>query len=120
MHIDTATKQIRLKSWADIIKDRNESGLTFDEYCKIHNLSRNSYYHYLRELKKEAVQSPEFIELGASGHTCRNVPVIVGQEADNDFRTELLIKRGDVDVCINSTTPAILLAKVMKVLRYAE
>ena len=69
---------------ADIIKDRNESGLTVDEYCKIHNLSRNSYYHYLRELKKEAVQSPEFIELGASGHTCRNVPVIVGQEADNE------------------------------------
>lgn len=120
MNIDTATKEIRLKSWADIIKDRNESGLTIDEYCNIHNLSRNSYYHYLRELKKEAVQSPEFIELGASGHTCRNVPFMVGQEADNDFRTELLIKRGNVDVCINSTTPAVLLAKVMKVLRYAE
>ncbi len=53
MNIDTATKEIRLKSWADIIKDRNESGLTFDEYCKIHNLSRNSYYHYLRELKSK-------------------------------------------------------------------
>ena len=52
MNIDTATKEIRLKSWADIINDRNESGLTVDEYCKIHNLSRNSYYHYLRELKK--------------------------------------------------------------------
>ena len=58
MNIDTATKEIRLKSWADIIKDRNESGLTVDEYCKFHNLSRDSYYHYLRELKKEAVQSP--------------------------------------------------------------
>ena len=44
MNIDTATKEIRLKSWADIIKDRNESGLTVDEYCKIHNLSRNFYF----------------------------------------------------------------------------
>ena len=40
-----ATTQIRMQNWVEIIQDRNASGLTIDDYCKAHELSRNAYFY---------------------------------------------------------------------------
>ncbi len=51
MDTQLATNQIRLSEWTSIIKDRCQSGLKVEEYCKQHHLSRHAYYYWLRKVK---------------------------------------------------------------------
>lgn len=39
MNTKLATAQIRVKNWAAIIQERNESGLSVKDYCAQHQLS---------------------------------------------------------------------------------
>jgi len=39
MNTKLATTQIRVKKWAAIIQERNESGLSVKDYCAQHQLS---------------------------------------------------------------------------------
>ena len=41
--LNLVTQEFRLEQWKEIIQDRLNSGFMVDEYCKLHNLSRNSY-----------------------------------------------------------------------------
>lgn len=43
MNTKLATSQIRLKNWAAIIQDRKQSGLSVNDYCSQHQLSRDAY-----------------------------------------------------------------------------
>lgn len=47
MNTKLATSQIRLKNWAAIIQDRKQSGLSVNDYCSQHQLSRDAYYYWL-------------------------------------------------------------------------
>ena len=38
MNTKLATEQIRVKNWAAIIQERNESGLSVKDYCAQHQL----------------------------------------------------------------------------------
>lgn len=40
MDTKVATTQIRIQQWTEIIQDRSTSGLTVDDYCESHGLSR--------------------------------------------------------------------------------
>ena len=44
-------RRMRLQEWGKIIQDRIESGLTIEKYCKEHNISRDSYMYWLRQLR---------------------------------------------------------------------
>ena len=58
-----ATNQILLSEWTRIIKDRCQSGLKVDDYCKQHQLSRHAYYYWLRKVKEAALIHNSFIIL---------------------------------------------------------
>lgn len=64
MNTKAATTQIRIQQWTEIIQDRNTSGLTVDDYCESHGLSRNQYYYWLRRVKARILEStPQIVEL---------------------------------------------------------
>ncbi len=65
MNTKKATRQFRLNQWAEIIRDRMASGLSIREYCNEHNISRNAYFYWLKQLRKEALLSSgtQFAEL---------------------------------------------------------
>lgn len=50
-----ATRQYRLNKWADIIHDHCESSTNVSEYCKMHDISKNSYYYWLKKLKENVL-----------------------------------------------------------------
>ncbi|GEM_PF-3961061 len=68
MDTRVATTKIRIQQWVDIFQDRAQSDLKVDDYCKQHQLSRNSYYYCPRRVKEAALQSvgTKFIELKES------------------------------------------------------
>lgn len=114
MNTQLATQQIRLNQWAAIIKDRNESGMIIDEYCKLHNLSKNAYYYWLRKVKAAALEQAGFVEVSLpqiSEEAQVSVPVV--------FQTQMVIKTGSFELNINSDTPSDLLAKALEVISHA-
>ena len=52
-----ATQQIRSSDWAQIIQNRNSSGLTISEYCSQMGISETAYYYWLRKLRRAALSS---------------------------------------------------------------
>ena len=40
-----ATRQIRIKEWSMIFKDRIESEMRVDDFCKSWGISRDAYYY---------------------------------------------------------------------------
>lgn len=59
-HASDVKTQLSIQNWTEIIKDRNATNLPIDEYCKLHDLSRNSYYYWLRKIRElSLVQNDE-------------------------------------------------------------
>ena len=63
MNTKLATAQIRVKNWAAIIQERNESGLSVKDYCAQHQLSWDSYYYWLRKVKEALLVESGFVEV---------------------------------------------------------
>lgn len=107
MDTKLATKQIRLREWAGIIKDCKSSGLKVDDYCSQHSLSRDAYYYWLRKVKEAALLQAGFVEMPA----VRSVP--------SGFIPQMQIRIDDVEIGINRETPTELISTVLGVIRHA-
>lgn len=113
VHMDTrlATRQFRIEQWSGIIKDRIDSGMTVDDYCSEHHLSKNAYYYWLRKVREHAINTAgiQFAELssgtpGFSSGTPGFVPVVS-------------VEVGTVTVNISEATPPHLLKSVFEVIK---
>ena len=49
--------------YSAIIQDRNQSGLSVKDYCAQHQLSRDSYYYWLRKVKETLLTESGFVEV---------------------------------------------------------
>ncbi len=49
--------QVQMVNWSARIRQRNESGLTIKEWCAENNFSENTYYYWLKKLRKSALNS---------------------------------------------------------------
>ena len=92
--VRTIKRNLNLKRWAAIIADRNTTDLTVDEYCKRNNLSRHSYFYWLRLLRQESAgigtndsvpvdattEATSIVELVPSGKKDILVPVVIPGE----------------------------------------
>ena len=105
-----ATTQIRMQNWVEIIQDRNASGLTIDDYCKAHELSRNAYFYWLRKIRDAALESKSvsFTEVPLSD--------LQTEMAALDFQPKLTVQIGNAVVRVNESTPKRLLTMVCEVL----
>ena len=61
--IRAVKRNISMQHWAAIIADRNTTDLTVKEYCTRNNLSRNSYFYWLKQLRQEATDSVDLKSL---------------------------------------------------------
>ena len=55
MNTKKATKQIRLQYWAGIIKECQESGQKTKDWIVEHNITHDTYYYWLREVRRAAL-----------------------------------------------------------------
>ena len=51
--------EYRMQNWAEIIRERQESGLTVKDYCAQHGISEKTYYYWLRKLRAAAAEAME-------------------------------------------------------------
>lgn len=107
-----STRQIRIRQWAEVIRDRRESGMKVDEYCESHGISRNAYFYWLRIVREAALQEAEteFIELKEPSSTpSASIDNIPG------FNTEATITTGPITISVNRATPKELISNLLEV-----
>lgn len=70
MDISTLTpdKQVKLQYWLDVIRQCRASGLTNQAWCEQHAISLKSYYYWIAQIRKLALE-----ELPRKSHGCRPV-----------------------------------------------
>ena len=110
--IQTVTKNVRLKQWSSIIQDCKASGLKVDDYCSEHNISRNSYYYWLRKIKEAAIEQ--------SG----NIFAEINQRCQDSFPVDaaaapVSICIGDALIHVNEGTSEHLLHSIIGAIRNA-
>lgn len=125
LHMDTkaATTQIRIQQWTEIIQDRSASGLTVDDYCESHGLSRNQYYYWLRKVKSRILESvPQLVELKIP-ETIPTIRKPVSRQKQVAVTTDvpqLVISKGGIDIRVNSNISPELLRMVFECLSHAQ
>ena len=107
-----ATMSVRMQYWADTIRDRSESGLTVDQYCLEHGLSRHKYFYWLRKIREAALDASgvSFVEITPPAKQLDNSSTSV-------FDTEAMISIGNISVSVNSKTSNELLPRILEVVR---
>ena len=123
MDTKVATTQIRIQQWTEIIQDRSTSGLTVDDYCESHGLSRNQYYYWLRKVKARILESaPQLVELKipetipeSKEPVSRQKQIVVTTDVP-----QLVISKGGIDIRVNSNISPELLRMVFECLSYAQ
>ena len=45
-------KEVKLAQWAEMVKSRNESGLTVTDWCKQNSINLKTYYYRLKRLRQ--------------------------------------------------------------------
>lgn len=51
--------EYRLQNWAQIIRERQESGLTNKEFCAQRGITEKKYYYWLRRVREAAAEATE-------------------------------------------------------------
>jgi transposase-like protein len=54
MNAKTVTAEYRQSQWLQVIKKRNESGMTVKDFCQAEGITKDSYYYWLRKLREKA------------------------------------------------------------------
>jgi transposase-like protein len=121
MNTKAATTQIHIQQWIGIIQDRASSGLTVDDYCESHGLTRNQYYYWLRKVRAGFLEAaPQLVEL----HVPETVPAVSETMPINSTVTadvpQLLISKGDIEIRVNSNISPELLMTVFHCLSHAQ
>lgn len=52
-------KKVKLAQWVEMVKSRNESGLTVTDWCKQNGINLNTYYYRLKRLRQAACNEIE-------------------------------------------------------------
>jgi len=112
--------EYRLSHWAQIMQDRNTSGMSIKEYCKTAGIGSNVYFYWQRKLREAACN-----ELLSKPNNTTNdsqnglVPsgwaVCTANEPSNRSKT-LVLEINGCRISVDSDTDPELLSKTCRVL----
>ena len=120
-----------MQQWAAIIEDRIASGLKIDEYCEKNQLSRNSYFYWLRKIREEMSTSalPGHNDLLPASASTGALVELVPSSDHNDSIPKIEVqdeKPGSFDFFVNGISITVghdiseeLLSKIMRAARNA-
>ncbi len=122
MNSTQVIRQAKLNSWADYIRDQQDSSLTVTAWCDQQQISKTQFYYWKRKLKDQFVESqlPDIVPLSVpvpdncctTFKTCTTPTTLPPQSV-------LRISIRDIAIEVNEETSIHLLSKVIKAVRHA-
>lgn len=100
-------KEVKLAQWVEMVKSRNESGLTVTDWCKQNSINLKTYYYRLKRLRQAVCNEIEQHDI---------VPVKPAEEPQSEGRNiELIV--GDVKLSLPDNFNEDTLRRLIGVLR---
>ena len=100
-------KEVKLAQWAEMVRSRNESGLTVTDWCKENGINLKTYYYRLKRMRQAVCNEIE-------QHDIVPVEVNAGTEATTE-KIELSV--GDVKISLPDNFNENTLSRLLGVLR---
>lgn len=97
--------EYRRQRWTELIRQRQESGMTVAGFCETNGLKAKTYYYWLRKLREEA---------------CRQAVVAVPMPPEHEATmgsTAVRLCAGDLVVEIGNGASAVTIEAVVRALR---
>ena len=124
MNVRSERRKLAIRQWQEIIRDRNNSGLTIDEYCTQNEISRNAYFYWLRLIREEALQSQQettgFVELTLPAESNNEIPAVTIIPVPEQETSQLTLSVNGVIIQVTDNTSPALLARTIEVIKYAK
>lgn len=122
MNTSKVIHQAKLNSWANTIRDQQESSLSVSKWCDTHQISKTQFYYWKRQLADQFVESqlPDIVPISAPvpEPCCTTFKSYTTNETLPELPT-LKISIGDVTLEVNDNTSSHLISKVIKAVRHA-
>lgn len=114
-HVKT---NMRIRAWADMIRERNESGLTTSEWCINNGINLKTYYYRQRKVREyicehDMSNDSDFGSLASNQISQHDiVPLSIGAITNNDTR-QIKITTANISVELPATIqPQLLKAAI--------
>lgn len=108
--------QIRAASWAAMIQQRNDSGLTIREWCAANGIQESVYYYRLNRLRKMALDVEETPAPASQNISVSERFAQLPVSSAPDSTAAIRIRRGDTVVEVSSDAPERLLSFLKEVM----
>ena len=101
--IAAVKREVQLSEWQRQIQERQEQGRTVDEWCISLGISKGTYYHRLRKVRKYMCQRMGVTEAGTSEERSLSavVPIRVAQPKE---KAAIEMQFGDLQIKFNEST----------------
>lgn len=119
MNTREIASELRLSHWAQILQDRNTSGMSIRSYCKSAGICENVYYYWQRKLREAACG--ELAEAAQGDQEKALVPtgwaVCKAAETTVPPKAPLTIEIGGCRISVEADVDTELLARTCQVLK---
>ncbi len=105
--IEKVKKEVKLAQWAEMVRSRNESGLTVTGWCKQNGINLKTYYYRLKRMRQAVCSEIEQHDI---------VPAIQTEESKCEDENIILIV-GDVKISLPDNFNENTLSRLLGVLR---
>ena len=109
--------EYRLSHWAQIMRERSESGLSIKAYCESVGLHQNVYHYWQRKLREAAIMATKKQDGGETNlvETPRGWAVCESAKSESG-EGAIQIEIGKSRITADATTDYELLAKICRML----
>lgn len=108
MDAKLVTERYRSSQWMEILRDRKESGLGVDEYCRIKGISRHAYYYWQRKLRNAACTELAKQDMGIAAAPSGWMQLSKASAQESSIRIEI----SGCHIDVNKSTDLELLKRV--------
>lgn len=110
------TNKYRLEQWTAIIQERISSGKRVDVWCRENNISRDSYYYWLRKVKLSVIKDKP---TKPSPQLPKVVPLMPPQSSSeaSGSGTAIILRVNGITLEIRNSASDIIIERTLKVLQ---
>ena len=121
MDTTEAAVQYRIRKWMNIFADCKQSGMTVQQYCDTNQLSRDSYYYWLKKVRALTMEqmAPAIVPIGSTmpdTPASKSDPAMPAVSGNSLPPATLTLQVGEVFLKVNEATPDTLLRRTLRIL----
>ncbi len=101
--IVTVKREVQLSEWRRQIQERQEQGLTVDEWCISTGISKGAYYHRLRKVREYMCQQMGVVESSNPSETAQSTAVVPIRTTQPKEKAAIEMQLGELQIRLNES-----------------